>query len=375
VERTIVGDTTIVRTLAGSVRGDSVSVVEELRIGVLEGPEEYQFAGLLDLAVDATGGTYVFDSQIPALRYDAQGTYVRTLGRGGRGPGEYGNTSLGLAVRRTDGRLVMRDPRNSRINVYEPDGTPSDSWRVQSGLYTSNATFLDASDHLQLRILTGSPRPDGFWPFALLHIDDQGRIVDTLTVPTWPGDPGLSNQAFPVVNVWAASLSGGLVIGLNDRYSFERRDPDGSVLRIGRAVGPVSVLPEEKREREDLDAWLIRTNTDPTDEAIPPVPGRKPAYRSIVVGEEGRFWVRRYVTAEKGDPVVRRTPPGTEPAPPLTWHEPIVHDVFAPDGSFLGAVVFPPKTTPIVFRGDLVWAVLRGPLDDPYVVRLRIAHG
>jgi hypothetical protein len=300
VERTIVGDTTIVRTLAGSVRGDSVSVVEELRIGVLEGPEEYQFAGLLDLAVDATGGTYVFDSQIPALRYDAQGTYVRTLGRGGRGPGEYGNTSLGLAVRRTDGRLVMRDPRNSRINVYEPDGTPSDSWRV---------------------------------------------------------------------------LSGGLVIGLNDRYSFERRDPDGSVLRIGRAVGPVSVLPEEKREREDLDAWLIRTNTDPTDEAIPPVPGRKPAYRSIVVGEEGRFWVRRYVTAEKGDPVVRRTPPGTEPAPPLTWHEPIVHDVFAPDGSFLGAVVFPPKTTPIVFRGDLVWAVLRGPLDEPYVVRLRIAHG
>jgi hypothetical protein len=85
VERTIVGDTTIVRTLAGSVWGDSVSVVEELRIGVLEGPEEYQFAGLLDLAVDATGGTYVFDSQIPALRYyDAQGTYVRTLGRGGQ---------------------------------------------------------------------------------------------------------------------------------------------------------------------------------------------------------------------------------------------------------------------------------------------------
>jgi len=126
--RTIVGDTTIVRTVSGSVWGDSVTLVEEVAIGVLDGAEEYLFGQVQDLAVDADGGIYVFDGQVPALRYyDPDGKYVRTLGGEGEGPGEYKDACLGIAVRRSDGRVVMRDPRNMRMNVYNPDGSPSES--------------------------------------------------------------------------------------------------------------------------------------------------------------------------------------------------------------------------------------------------------
>ena len=140
-ERMVVGDTTIVRSSDG-IWGDLV-LVEEVSIGVLEGPEEYQFGRVGDIAVDAGGGIYVFDGLAPALRYyDSTGQYVRTLGGEGEGPGEYKDASLGLAVRRGDGRLVMRDPRNMRINVYNPDGSSSDSWRFESGLFTPNADQL-----------------------------------------------------------------------------------------------------------------------------------------------------------------------------------------------------------------------------------------
>ena len=299
--RTIVGDTTIVRTLSGSVWGDSVKLIEEMAIGELDGAEEYLFGQVQDLAVDADGGIYVFDGQVPALRYyNPEGRYVRTLGGEGGGPGEYRDASLGIAVRRSDGRVVMRDPRNMRLNVYNPDGSPSESWRFGSGLFTGQATSLDGSDHMYLKILTGRPEPNEPWPVALLHMDDHGQILDTIVPPTLPNEPG---GASPYSKIWAVSISGGLVVGVNDRYVIDHYRPDGTVLRIERSVDPVPYLPEEKAEREARNAWMMRTQGQFMTSELPPIPDLKPFFRSISIGEEGRFWVRRYALAEKGEVV------------------------------------------------------------------------
>lgn len=150
-QREVRGDTVIVTTTGGSVWPAPARLVEELRIGVLDGPEELIFGFINELAPDADGGVYVFDAQVPALRYyDAAGNYVRTLGGSGSGPGEYRDAALGLAVR-SDGRIVMRDPRNNRLNVYEADGTPFEHWPVGSNLFTGNAMVLDTADHMYLR--------------------------------------------------------------------------------------------------------------------------------------------------------------------------------------------------------------------------------
>ena len=370
--RTIVGDTTIVRTLSGSVWGDSVKLVEEVVIGVLDGAEEYLFGQVQDLAIDADGGIYVFDGQVPALRYyDSDGSYVRTLGREGEGPGEYKNASLGIAVRRSDGRVVMRDPRNMRLNVYNPDGSPSDSWRVESGLFTGQATSLDSSDHMYLKILTGRTEPNQPWPVALLHMDDHGQIVDTIFPPTLTNEPG---GVSPYAKVWAMGSSGGLVVGVNDRYVIDHYRPDGTVLRIARDIEPVAFLPEEKAEREERNAWMMRTQGQFMTSELPPIPDSKPFYRSISVGEQGRLWVRRYTQAEKGEAIQAPARPGMEPPPPTSWREPVVYDVFEADGSFLGSVRLPPRTSLSRFRGDRVWGVRRGEFDESYVVGFRVVH-
>jgi hypothetical protein len=220
------------------VWGDSVGLAEELSIGTLNGPPEYEFGQVQDVAVDANGGVYVFDGQVPALRYvDAAGRLVRTLGGKGLAPGEYTDASLGVVIRHRDGRVVMRDPRNARLNLYDPDGSPLPPMLVTSGLFTQQATTLDTADHLYLRIMTGRPERNKPWPIALLHLDDQGRIVDTVVPPVLADEPLESGGTmFARVKHWAFSQLGGFVVALSDRYRIEHFRADGSVLRIERDV-------------------------------------------------------------------------------------------------------------------------------------------
>jgi hypothetical protein len=368
--RITVGDTMIVRSSKAGLWGDSAVLVEEMVIGVLEGAEEYQFGRVSDLALDAHGGLYIFDGQAPALRYyDSRGRFLRQLGREGQGPGEYQNASLGVVVRKTDGRVVMRDPRNMRLNVYEPDGSPSDSWSVASGLFSPRSTILGPDDHLFLKILTGWPEENKPWPFALLHLNERGEVVDTLLPPELPNEPEEGGGVFYVAKEWDLSPSGGFVIGVNDRYRIEHHRPDGTILRIERDIPQVPLSAGERGEFEALQEWQRRTdNEDP-----PPVPSIKPYFRSLVVGEQGRIWVLRYVEAQQGEPVQRRSPPGVEPPPQTTWFEPTAYDVFEPDGTFLGTVYVPRGIRLRIFRGDHVWGTRSGEFYEPQVVRLRVS--
>jgi hypothetical protein len=369
-ERLMLGDTLVVRTLSGSIWGRTATLVEELAIGTLEGQEELMFGFVQDIAVDREGGVYAFDGQVPALRYfDASGRYVRTLGRDGSGPGEYRDASLGLAVRR-DGRLVMRDPRNARLNVYHPDGAPSEHWPVGSGLFTSNALTLDTADHMYLKVLLGEIERDKPWPIGLLHLNARGELVDSIPPPTLAGEPKESAWTFSPDKLWTFSPLGEMIVGVNTRYSFEVRRRDGSVLRIEKAHTPVAVHPEERAEHEAVNAWRRKYHGQNLSGEIPPVPSTKPAYRALFAGDDGRIWVRLYTRAEKIEG------PHEEPAPdappPLTWREPVIFDLFDSDGTYLGEVRVPPRTSLSVFRGDTVWGIRRGEVDEQYIVRLRL---
>lgn len=104
-----IGDTTVVRTLAGSVWGAVATLVREVSIGELDGPEEYLFGNVESVAVDDDRNTYVLDGQAQHVRvFDSAGVYVETLGRRGEGPGEF-DLADAVAVL-SDGRVAVRDP-------------------------------------------------------------------------------------------------------------------------------------------------------------------------------------------------------------------------------------------------------------------------
>ena len=390
VERTTIGDTTIVRTLSGSMWGDTARLVEEIRIGALEGAEELTFGQVGRVAPGPNGSVDIFDGQAIALRrFDSTGRFVKKVGGRGQGPGEY-EQLLGMHTL-SDGRLVTYDGRNSRLTTYSPDGEPVDTWPLQLPvrMFSDNAFAADRTDHVY--VMTARPGAQQGPPNSsiLLRIGTDGKIVDTLDVPRWTPSAEVRGLCLAPNHRWTLHPSGQFLRGISSAYSLDLRQPDGKVLRIQRAAEPV---PFESGERSELEADIansgppiesmsISAGKAPVIEYGPrqTIPQSKPFFRNLVAGADGRIWVQRHTRAEKVDPAKETVRPACNvdrkgDPPVITWREPNVWDVFEENGTYLGAVAVPPRTTLRAINGDTVWGVQRGDSDEEYVVRFRLTR-
>ncbi len=382
-----VGDTITVRTVAGSVWGGTAHLEEEMRIGVFEGPDEYMLGRVRSMAVTDAGEIYLFDSQVPALRkYGSDGTHLATFGREGGGPGEYENPDGGLGVL-PDGRVVLRDPGNTRFSVYAPTGEYLTNWRLPGGFNSSNPLHVDTAGTSYTLVLLERGLAPWDWTFGLATYAPDGTPGDTVLAPTWdyerPTVRGQSENSssqtgvpFTADDAWTFSPLGYMVGGVATDYRVNLYRTDEPVLRIERDWTPVPVNPEEGEEQERR----IRENFSRRFPGWrwngPPIPETKPAFVGLFVGLDGRVWVQvsaeSYPTmsVEEAREEERRTD-----RPQMRYRQRVAFDVFEPDGRYLGHVMTPDgfTTSPDpVFSGDHVWAVTTGELDMPTVVRYRI---
>ncbi|WP_419943059.1 6-bladed beta-propeller [Candidatus Palauibacter sp.] len=124
------GWTTVRDTLpSGAMRVTSVppaeasptwTLVEELRLGTVEGVGPDAFAYLKGLVVLDDGRFAVLDSQAQELRvFGPDGGHVATHGRKGEGPGEFADAN-GLMLD-PQGRIWVPDMRNGRMSVFDPE--------------------------------------------------------------------------------------------------------------------------------------------------------------------------------------------------------------------------------------------------------------
>lgn len=396
-----IGDTVVVRTTGGDEQASVHALVPEVAIGELDAVDEYSFGAINEVEVSEEGHIYVFDRQVPALReYDATGKYVRTIGQKGEGPGEYTQVN-GVALHR-DGRIVLWSARTGQINVYGPDGTFREGWRVPGGsnFFTSGGVFMDTAGNTYIRSRIGDPPPASsgatmrpFGATGLVRWGPDGKVVDSLAPPPATIEPpslmastksSMSMTSLPYAprHVWAWSPLGYFVSAQTDRYAVTLSSPDGKIRRVEREVAPVPVTSDERTDAEERITASMR-NVDPTWRwSGPSVPDVKAPIAGIFPADDGRIWVS---VARQGE----RVPEDEMPAPPSVqvgpvdprrprvakWRDPVVYDVFDPDGSFLGRVAAPPRTTLETMRGDHVWAVARDSLDVQQVVRYRVVPG
>ena len=164
-----IGDTTVVRTLSGSVWEGEATLVSELSIGELDGAAEYLFGDIWTIAVDDDRTVYVFDEQADHIRvFDSAGTHVETLGGPGEGPGEFRSAEAIAPL--SDGRVVMRDPGNKRIAVFVPGTGQTDHWGYDPGTSGSNRP-LHTDSHGRTLLATPDLSRDDF----AIHITSSRR--------------------------------------------------------------------------------------------------------------------------------------------------------------------------------------------------------
>lgn len=377
----------IVRSTTAPAWGESLRLVEELRIGSLDGAEEYVFGDIAAVAVGLDGIIHVADAQVPVIRsYDAQGRFVRNIGRRGSGPGEY--QAIGGMRTLRDGRLALLDNRNQRITLYSPSGELIESHRVPSGLFAADIFQVDTSGHFYVRTAVGDRGRDGRLQFGWIRISPTGRILDTIPVPQDPDRvPSFvlstaSGYDRPFVRDLVTTMSslGYLITGRNETYAFEQHRLDAPALRIERAYTPIPVSRAERAEWESWAGYFERRAATPASSnprAILPAPRRvsysipdtKPAFSDLRTDSEGRIWVRRYMPAVSNPGPER---PRGDQRPRRVWREPPTFDVFETGGRFLGTITLPWNAMFYDATNRQVWATVRGESDEEYLVRFRV---
>lgn len=350
-------------------------VVEDLRIGQLDGPDEYMFGDIADIAIAPDGSIYVADRQLVSIRlYDPNGAYVRDVGHQGEGPGEY----LHLAEMRVlpDGSLAVLASGPNRVTIFEPDGKYRSDFSLLSGLSASRMLECDTSGNIYVRDVATPPNPGEEWTFVFVKMSSTGKELTRIAIPREKAsDEGFvlttsegPMWSFKTATLHAMSPLGYLVVGRNDEYAFDLVGIDGkTVRRISRDFDPVPLNSDEKKEWKAWAEYFGRSRRPDTPNSYS-IPDRKPAFKDIFVDGEGRIWVQRYVAAEKSDIPPRK--PGDD-RPLLTWREPVTFDAFEPEGRFLGTVVIPRDTVIRQWRVPYMWGIQTTD-NGEQVVRYRI---
>ena len=383
VETETIGDTTVVRTVGGSVWREDATLVPEVSIGELEGPEEYLIGSVRSIAVDDDRNVYILDGQARHVRvFDSAGTYVKTLGRPGGGPGEF-EVPIGVAI--SNGRLLVRDPANGRVQLFGLETGETEEWGYQPSPYFVNIPlykddqgriYVDNSDDEQRFIV----------------MDSDGTHLDTISAPDAPadfddgrysmsawgesGDRWLSVGAtvpFSPDWYWTVHPTGHFLSALSTAYRINL-EQDNGVLRIERNHRPVAVSDDERDRHEQRIVSRMRRVDAGWSWDGPGIPDYKPPFRGFSAGSDGRIWVGLWTEAQRV--ANEEHDPANPESAPFTWVEPLRYDVFEADGTYLGAVV-PPEgfspSAPPVFGRSFVWAVERDDLGVERVRRYRLA--
>lgn len=258
---------------------------EELAIGDVN-DEDYFFPRRVTLNVDNDGNIYVCDGGNRRVqKYDKNGTYVRTIGRQGQGPGEYMYPS----------RLYLDEEGNPCVNdgrsllSYDKDGVFQNKVLLK-GFYSRlfpgpNGTFLGSTQP--------SGRTEGGAKASIIQVGENGEPIHTIA--EFPISYSKNFRA--VVTHWyshnvafAKRTHDSFYYGFSRQYKVKVADSDSRTIFIfAKEERPQSISGEEKEltKKDGIFAW---TGTNEFEKAIV-FPDQRPYFRSFFSDDTGRLYV------------------------------------------------------------------------------------
>ncbi len=344
------------------------TLVEELRIGRMEGEGPDVFGELKGLVVTPDSLVAVLEAQAQEVRiFTHDGTHRITHGRQGEGPGEFSQAN-GLMLT-PGGDLWVPDHGNARMTALDPlEGyLKSEPVPVMSFGYTYLGAMLSDG-----RVVKPSGSGGGGFERMLRIFGPEMTTIDSIFIPESPrttdrDDPPTSfafttptgggfmgvpfiqrgvSHFHPGGRVWSSAA-------LSDSHRLYRSTLDFDttlVVETRRAAVPIPATTRDSAISQ-LQDRLEDMNADIGNQSWDKVPTQYPFVQRIFSDDLGDIWVEA----------------GT--ATGSSW------DVYNQEGVHLRTVqselTFVPWTDPVV-RGDELWGVVIDEFDIPYVVRARI---
>jgi hypothetical protein len=354
--------------------GDAWTFEEEYRVGGVDAEEAAQFGLVIGMDVDGQGNVYIADQQARQVQvFDAGGTYVRTIGSPGSGPGEISQAMMGVYVMGED--VLVADVANMRVNRYGLDGTSVDAspldftrgvpvrWDRVGGSLVAQMRAMAAMG------MAENPLGD---PVVTLGEETQDTVLvlgkgESLEV-TEGGQARFT--IFEQEPLWDAAVDGRILSALNSDYRIEVRDADGSLARV--ITKPFIKQPVSESDQDKILSALRQLMMD---QGAPPPAVEQflagtgcaesyPAMGQVLAGPAGTVWVQGVRTADDVSTTAEDFNPqdmGSD-----EW------DVFDGEGRYLGVITMPPKFAPLRVDGEAFWGVQRDEFDVNSIVRYRL---
>ena len=350
----------------------SVFTEPQQAIGVLSGPEEFQFVDISAAARLSNGHLVVVDRGSRTVRlFDSEGAFLKTLGGPGAGPGEF--TDPGPVLVTSGDSVMVWDNALRRKTLFDPDGGLSNVKTVELGgllkalaielsggvsdpgskgkggylpktagssepvLYPGDMEPLaDGGFLVRLTEKEESP-PSGFFRprSGLLRVSGDLSAVDTIALfgdteqITVDAPWGRFPVAPPQPKQTRTTHRGNppkICIGDQEGPQIACVSPDGSRTLLRWASRPAPLTEDEIAawKEETVQLYDLKLSRDQVLGMLDQVPvsGVRPAYSQILLDQMGYLWVER----------------GPAAGEPLNSVEFLVFD---PGGAWLGMVTLP----------------------------------
>jgi len=299
------GDVTFVQNPKDPIhKGPVLALEEDWTIGGRSAAGDQALARPWCIAVDEDGLLYVLDVQDACVKvFNGTGTYVRTIGRRGQGPGEIG-AAFSIMIPANSKTLIFNDVGGRRLAFFSLDGVFQKNLPVRglSGDPVINSRFeiyMDMNDIRNRRESLKKMNPE--MTAVLAEIFDQ------------PSDE--SHDPFKARTRWILDPGDRLILGPATSYEFDIFDSRGVLsLKILRDYDPQRV------RKDDIDEFLKR-GAPPGVNPNYDFSTHHAYYRSFFVDDRGHLFVQTW----------ERTAGSTRD----------VHDIFDSQGRFVGRVPMP----------------------------------
>lgn len=348
--------------------GEAWTVEEVLSVGAIDAAADYQFGQITGADVDTDGNVYVADIQTSDIRvFDAQGAYLRTIGKPGAGPGEFGRALMGVFV--VGDTVLAIDLGNVRVARFLRDGTFLDSERLDPTKgqpvrwdVAGNGRLVMQNRYFNPADSTSKPRGDAVVTWA--GPDDP---VDTLAVLPVGQSAQMVNgrpeiRMFAPEPIWDAAPDGRMVTGMTNEWRFQVWNADGTLARVFSRPSETKAVTERDQTvvKNAIKQRLLSLGANPA--AVEQVlqqyqfADTYPTFALIALGPRGSVWVQNVhsgseLAGEDGETFDPQDLGSTE------W------GVFDAEGRYMGSVTFPGKYQPIRTVGDLFYGIARDEMD------------
>ncbi len=308
------------------VADPAINIFQDLTIGQQSGKPEYMFSQIRDIDVDAQGNIYAVDSKEKNIRvFDRKGTYLRTVGRPGQGPGEFGEPA-DVHVN-SAGEVMVTDGASRSVKFFSSDGT----YLRQYLLKTFYPMAIDYGAQDVFYVMDFSMEPPGF---KLSRLDS--RTGESSPLASWAmpmPDPKRASIFDPIMS-FAVMPDDRLLYGCpTEGYEIRVFSPQGRLER--RIFKEWERQPVMDKEKEAILAEM--KNRLPSGQTQLDFPGFHPPYRVVRSDDLGRIIVHVY-SEWAADPSQK-----TESR----------FDIFDRDGRYLASFSYPFKA---LIEKPMVWS-------------------